>query len=100
MRHSGERELAVGRQTIFDLLVSRTLASVVVRFLKDALSAKKIIEAGAAVWVGPLFRFSFVLRRVDFDFSHYCLLDVFGLLSLRSGLPSGSDGGQHIRFLK
>jgi hypothetical protein len=42
-------------QSIFDVFVSRALASLLVCFLKDALIAKKIVEAGAAVWVRSRF---------------------------------------------
>ena len=74
-------------QRIFDLLASRALASLRMCFIKDALIAKKIVETGVAVWIGLLFSFSFAVRCVDFDFSHSCLLDEFGLRSLRSGFP-------------
>jgi hypothetical protein len=50
-----ERQTLIAPQTIFNLFVSRTLASLLVRFLKDALIAKKIVEAGAAVWVRSRF---------------------------------------------
>lgn len=41
-------------QTIFDLLVSRTLASLRVRLVKNAVFAREIIEAGASVRIDLL----------------------------------------------